>query len=106
MKAEELQTAADRNDMKGFHNGLNEIWGPRKLGSVQLKSTDGQETFSDNKRVLKRWREHFQNLLNMPGDIEPEALNKIQQRATITCLDEIPTMDELIRSIKSLKDGN
>ena len=49
MKAEELQTAADRNDIKGFHNGLNEIWGPRKLGSVQLKSTDGQETFSDNK---------------------------------------------------------
>ena len=105
IKAEELQRAADRNDMKGFHNGLNEIWGPRKLVPVQLKSADGQETFSENKRVLERWREHFHNLLNVPGDIEPEALDKIQQRETITCLDEIPTMAELTRSINSLKDG-
>ena len=29
MKAEELNIAADRNDMKGFYSGLKEVWGPQ-----------------------------------------------------------------------------
>ena len=36
-KAVELQRAADRNDINGFDNGLKEVWGPKKNGSVQLK---------------------------------------------------------------------
>ena len=75
--------------MKGFYNGLKEVWGPKK-GPVQLKSTDGMETFSDTKRVVARWSEHFQKLLNVPGDIDHEALDNIPQRITKTSLDEIP----------------
>ena len=52
-KAVELQRAADRNDMKGFYSGLKEVWGPKKKGPVQLKSTDEMETFSDSKRVVQ-----------------------------------------------------
>ena len=29
-KAVELQRAADRNNMKGFYNGLKDVWGPKK----------------------------------------------------------------------------
>ena len=29
MKAEEIQRAADRNDMKSFYSGLKEVWGPQ-----------------------------------------------------------------------------
>ena len=76
MKAEELQRAADRNYMKGFYDELKEVWGPMKKGSVHLKSADGVETFSDSKRVLARWSDHFQKLPNVPGDIEPEVLEK------------------------------
>ena len=104
-KAVELQRAADSNNMKGFYNGLKEVWGPKKKGPVQLKSTDGMETFSDSKRVVARWSEHFQKLLNVPGDIDHEALDNIPQRITKTSLDEIPTMDEMARAIASLKDG-
>ena len=50
----ELQRAADSNNMNGLYNGLKEIWGPKKKGPVQLKSTDGMETFSDSKRVVAR----------------------------------------------------
>ena len=71
----ELQRAADRNDTKGFYNGL-EVWEPKKKGPVHLKSTDGIETFSDSKRVVARWSEHFQKLLNVPGDIDHEVLDK------------------------------
>ena len=100
----ELQRAADRNDMKGFYSGLKEVWGPEKKGPVQLKSTDGMETFSD-KTVVARWSEHFHKLLNVPGDIDHEALDNIPQRITKTSLDEIPTMDEMARAIAGLKDG-
>ena len=101
----ELQRAADRNDMKGFYNGLKEVWGPKKKGPVHLKSTDGMETFSDCKRVVARWSDHFQNLLNVPGDINHEALDNISQRITKTSLDVIPTMDEMDRAITCQKDG-
>ena len=81
------------------------MWGPKKNGSVHLKSTDGMETFSDSKRVVARWSEHFQKLLNVPGDVNHEALDNIPQRVTKTSLDEIPTVDEMARAIACLKDG-
>ena len=104
-KAVELQRAADSNDMKDFYNALKEVWGPKKKGPVQLKSTDGIETFSDRKRVVARWSEHFQKLLNVPGDIDHEALDNIPQRIIKTRFDDIPTMDEMARAIAGLKDG-
>ncbi|KAK2193851.1 hypothetical protein NP493_5g15073 [Ridgeia piscesae] len=57
------------------------------------------------KRVVARWSEHFQKLLNVPGDINHEALDNIPQRITKTSLDEIPTMDEMARAIACLKGG-
>ena len=72
---------------------------------MQLKSADGHETYSDNRKVLARWKEHFQNLLNVSGEIEQEALDRIHQQDTNTCLDEPPTMEDLKRAIASLKDG-
>ena len=92
-KAVQQQQAADRNNMKGFYNGLKEVWGHKKKGPVHLKSTDGMETFSDSKRVVERRSEHFQKLLNVPGDINHETLETIPQRITKTSLDEIPNME-------------
>ena len=41
MKAEDLQRAADRNDMNGFYSGLKEVWGPQTKQPVHLKSSGG-----------------------------------------------------------------
>ena len=101
----ELQRAADSNNMKGFYTGLKKVWGPKKKRPVEMKSTDGMETFSDSKRVGVRWSEHFQKLLIVPGDIDHEGLDNIPQRIIKTSLDEIPTMDEMARAIAGLKDG-
>ena len=62
------------------------------------------ETYSDIKILVARWSEHFQKLLNVPGDIDHEALD-ILQRITKTSLNEIPTMAEMARAIAGLKDG-
>ena len=59
MKAEELQIAADRNNMKSFYNGPQEVWKREKKITVHMKLTDGMETFSDSKRVVTRWSEYF-----------------------------------------------
>ena len=73
----ELQRVADRNNMKGFYSGLEEVWGPKKKGPVHLKLTDGMETFSDSKRVVARWCDHFQKILNVFGDIDHAAHENI-----------------------------
>ena len=63
------------------------------------------KTFYDSKRVVARWSEHFQKLLNVPGDIDHEVLYNIPQRITKTSLGENPTMAEMARAIARLKDG-
>ena len=78
------------------------MWGPKKKGPVHLKSTNGMETFSDSKRIVARLSELFHKLLNVPGDIDHEALDNIPQRITKTSLDEIPTMDETAYLISML----
>ena len=88
-KAMELKRAADRRNMKGFYNGLKEVWGLKKKAPVHLKSTDGMETFSDSKRVVARWSEHIQTLLNVPSDKNHEALDNIPQRITKKRFDDI-----------------
>ena len=79
MKAEELQRAANRNNMKGFYSGLKKVWDPQTKQPVHLKSSDGLEIFTDSKSVMARWREYFQKLLNVPGDIEPDVLENIKK---------------------------
>ena len=104
-KAVELQRAAARNDMNGFYSGIKEVWRSKK-GPIHLKSTDGMETLTDSKRVIVRWSEHFQKLLNVPGDLDHEPMDNIPQRITKTSRDEIPTMAEMVGAIAGLKDGN
>ena len=54
---------------------------------------------------MARWSEHFQKLLNVPGDIDHEALDNIPQRIPKTSLDDIPSVDEIARAIAGHKDG-
>ena len=105
MKAEDLQRAADRNDMKGLYSALKEVWVPQTKQHVHLRSCEGLETFTDSKSVMAGWSEYFQKLLNVPGDIEPELLESIQKRSLNTALDEKPTMDDMVRAVKGLKYG-
>ena len=90
--------------MKGLYSELNKVLDSKTKQPVHIKSFDGLETFTDSKSVMARWSEYFQKLLNVPGDIEPEALQHIQMRSVNTALDEKPTMDEMARMIKGQKD--
>ena len=87
--------------MKGFYSRLTEVSGPKKKGPLHQKSKEALETFSDTKGVVARWSEHFQKLLNVPGDIDHEAMDNIIKKS----LGDIPTIAEMARAIAGLKDS-
>ena len=56
---------------------------PQTKLPVHLKSSDGIETFTYCKSVMERWSEYVQKLLNVPGDIELEALKTYNSAVSI-----------------------
>ena len=46
-KAEEIQSFADRKDMKKFHDALKTIYGPKSSGAIPLLNADGSTLLTD-----------------------------------------------------------
>ena len=63
-KTEEIQSFADRKDMKKFHGALKTIDVPKSSGATTLLSADGSTLLTDKEAILKRWAEHFNSVLN------------------------------------------
>ena len=67
--AEEIQSLADRKDMKKFHDTLKTVYGPNGSEITPLLSADGSTLLADKDAILKRWAEHFDSVLNRPSTI-------------------------------------
>ena len=102
-KADKIQGYADRNDMKKFYDGLEEIYGPTTSGSPPLLSADGSSLITDKDKILERWAEHFDSVLNRPSTINNEAINRLPQ--VNESLDAMPTFDEILKAIRLLSSG-
>ena len=50
-KAEEIQSLADRKDMKKFHDALKTIYGPKSSGTTPLLSADGSTLLTDKDAI-------------------------------------------------------
>ncbi|XP_048578500.1 craniofacial development protein 2 [Nematostella vectensis] len=104
-KAESLQQASDVNDMKGFYNGLREVYGPAKRGSTQLTATDGCTILQEKSEILNRFADHFDQLLNVSGLVDEGALNSLQTRPEVVCLSEPPDIKEVVDAIDATQEG-
>ena len=104
-KADEIQSFADRKDMKKFFDALKTIYGPQSSGTIPLLSADGTSLLTDKEAVLKRWAEHFDGVLNQPSSISDEAINRLPQVECNALLDELPTVSETVKAIKLLSSG-
>ena len=62
-KADEIQSFADRKDMKKFFDALKTVYGPQSSGTTPLLSADGTCLLTDKEAILKRWAEHFDGVL-------------------------------------------
>ena len=104
-KADEIQSFADRKDMKKFFDALKTIYGPQSSGTTPLLSTDGTSLLTDKEATLKIWAEHFDDVLNRPSSISDEAINRLPQVECNPLLDELPTVSETVKAIKLLSSG-
>ena len=68
-ETEEIQSFADRKDMKKFRDALKTIYGPKSPVATTLLSADGSTLLTDIKDILKRWAEHFNSVLNRQSSI-------------------------------------
>ena len=78
-KAEEIQSFADRKDMKKFHDALKTIYAPNTSGATPQLSADGSTLLTDKDTILKRWTEHFNSVLNRPSSVNDNAINRLPQ---------------------------
>ena len=101
-KADEIQSFADRKDMKKFFDALKTVYGPQSSGTTPLLSADGTSLLTDKEAILKRWAEHFDGVLNRPSSINDEAINRLPQVECNPLLDELPTISETVKAIKLL----
>ena len=51
-KAEEIQSVADREDMKKFYDALKTIYGPKMSGATPLRSADGSTLLTDKDAIF------------------------------------------------------
>lgn len=95
-KAKEIQNFANQRDMRSFYQSLNIVYGPRRSISSPLKSADDQIILKDEESILRRWTEHFYQLLNCPSSVNSNTLQYITQQDLHLELELPPTLEEVI----------
>ena len=104
-KATEIQNLADRNDSKAFFAALKEVHGPDTTYMNPVKSTDGSILYTDKRKILERWRQHFKLLLNPQTSVADGADSNIPLLPIRYHMDKPPTREELDMAIKKTKCG-
>ena len=104
-KADEIQSFAERKDMKKFFGVLKTVYGTLSSGTTPLLSVDGTSLLTDKEAILKRWAERFDSALNWASSINDDAINRLPQVKYNLLLDEFPTVAEIVKAIKLLSSG-
>uniref|UniRef100_K7EZK3 Reverse transcriptase domain-containing protein n=1 Tax=Pelodiscus sinensis TaxID=13735 RepID=K7EZK3_PELSI len=104
-KADEIQSFADRHDMRNFYNALQAVYGPVICGSAPLLSADGSTLLTDKEKILNCWAEHFADVLNRPSSINEEAINHLPQVEISESLADPPTVLETQKATELLSNS-
>ena len=93
-RADEMQSAADRRDFKTFYQSLKAVHGPVHKASPSVKSKDGV-LLTEPSKVLDRWAEHFEGVLNQDSDFDMSVLDELPQYDVNRDLDAVPSLEEV-----------
>ena len=55
--------------------------------------------------TLNRFAQHFDQLLNVPGTVDQEALSSLTDMPPDVSLDDLPSFDELLDAIAATKEN-
>ena len=103
--AAEMQAAADMKNSKELYNLTKQAFGPKTARITQLRSKDVKEVHNTMEKISNRWKEHFSKLLNRKSQVDPAALERMQQRPKVNLLNDLPTLEEVRTSISKLNLG-
>ena len=104
-KADEIHGYASRHNMKSFFDSLKTIYGSPTSGSSTMLSADGKELITDKNKIVERWEEHFDDVLNRPSSMNDAAIQCLPQKAINPELDIPPSEDEVAKAIKQMSCG-
>ena len=79
------------------------MYGPSKQSTSQLLNKDHTFILTEKSEQLKRWQDHFYELLSRPRTITMEALDRVHPWSILFELDAPPTLDKVIKAVKELK---
>ena len=99
--ADEAEEAAEKGNMRDLYNITRKLTGKYKQSSGLIKDKRGN-VISNTKEQMKRWKEHFEELLNMPKPQVPPEIEPAEEELQINC--ERPSKEEIMKAIKNLKD--
>jgi len=101
-KLAEAETAAGRGDSKTLYRVVKELSG-KATQKLPINDADGKPLKTQEEQA-KRWKEHFQTILNCN---EPDDIQDLNTGYTKTLNIEVGdiTTEEVIRAIKKLKNG-
>lgn len=100
--ASKAEYAAAVNNMKDLYDITKKIAGTAVRRSIPVKNRDGV-LLNDVNEQLQRWREHFQEVLNLQRDgIEVTRIDRVDPLPIRTT---VPSRSEIIDAIKAMKNG-
>ena len=101
----EIENASNAGDMHHLYSLIRKVYGPRSSTVNPIRSKDGSHLIKDQKGILGRWKEHFNDLLNRESIIDPTFIDKIPQKDIKWVLNNRPSLVEVNEAIDSLKLG-
>ena len=100
--AEEAEEAAGKNNMKALYDTTRQLAGKHHRATRPVKSKEG-EVLNTIDEQLKRWMEHFKNLLNQPPPINIANIPPPNQVLKINC--NRPSKAEIKKAIQHMKNN-
>jgi hypothetical protein len=97
---EELESLRSHNETRKFYRMVNSQRKNFMPRTVLCRSKNG-ELLSEQRKVLCRWAEHFQDLLNNPEEME----DTVEQTGGNHTEQEAPSVEEVQRAVDGLKAG-
>ena len=100
--AKEAEDATAHGNMKQLYDTTRKLAGKYKPADRPIKDKKGDVLTSDGDQ-LKRWREHFEELLNLPAPENPSDIPPAEEVLQVNC--ESPSKAEIEKVIHHLKTG-
>ena len=104
-RADEIQLAAYTKNTRVFYSLLREVYGPSSFSITPLKSKDNMHLIRDPFGILKRWKVHYDDLLNSTSVFNSELVEFIPTKPVEDALSDEITAQEVQEAIQKLNSG-